>query len=89
MAKQHRQRPICLSRPPTGQVHLRAQFAASRLMLAGQDNGLGLNATQQVALFGMFRRLHSHVEGSGVGLFMGKCLVDYSFDGPFQPANAP
>ena len=45
-------------------------------MLEVQDNGLGLTETQQAQLFGMFRRLHTHVEGSGVGLFMVKRLIE-------------
>ncbi|NVO85398.1 PAS domain-containing sensor histidine kinase [Hymenobacter terrestris] len=58
------------------QVQLRAQCTPTQLVLAVQDNGLGLNPAQQAELFGMFRRLHVHVEGSGVGLFMVKRLVE-------------
>ncbi len=57
-------------------VQLRAHYTPGRLVLAVQDNGLGLTAAQQGELFGMFRRLHVHVEGSGVGLFMVKRLVE-------------
>lgn len=53
------------------QVQLRGH-----VMLEVQDNGLGLSAAQQGQLFGMFRRLHTHVEGSGVGLFMVKRLIE-------------
>ena len=41
-----------------------------------QDNGLGLNAHQQQRLFGLFQRLHTHVEGTGVGLYITKRLVE-------------
>ena len=58
------------------QVQLRAHFTPGCLVLAVQDNGLGLSEAQQGELFGMFRRLHAHVEGSGVGLFTVKRLVD-------------
>ena len=58
------------------QVRLRAHCTAGGLLLAVQDNGLGLSEAQQGELFGMFRRLHTHVEGSGVGLFMVKRLVE-------------
>ena len=57
-------------------VRLRAHCAAGRLVLAVQDNGLGLSNAQQSELFGLFRRLHTHVEGSGVGLFTVKRLVE-------------
>ena len=58
------------------QVQLRAHCTPGRLVLAVQDNGLGLSEAQRGELFGMFRRLHVHVEGSGVGLFMVKRLVE-------------
>ena len=58
------------------QVQLRAYCASGQLVLAVQDNGLGLSKAQQGELFGMFRRLHVHIEGSGVGLFMVKRLVE-------------
>ncbi|MCI1189002.1 PAS domain-containing protein [Hymenobacter sp. DH14] len=58
------------------QVQLRAHCTAQQVVLEVQDNGLGLNETQQTQLFGMFRRLHTHVEGSGVGLFMVKRLIE-------------
>jgi signal transduction histidine kinase len=61
-------------RPPV--VALRAHAHAGQAVLAVQDNGLGLSEAQQGQLFHMFRRLHSHVEGSGVGLYMVKRLVE-------------
>jgi signal transduction histidine kinase len=45
-------------------------------VLAVHDNGLGLSAEQQGQLYGMFRRLHDHVEGSGIGLYMVKRIVE-------------
>ena len=60
----------------SAQVQLRAHCTPGHLVLAVQDNGLGLSEAQQGELFGMFRRLHTHVEGSGVGLFTVKRLVD-------------
>ncbi|GAB3572426.1 hypothetical protein GCM10027345_03550 [Hymenobacter daeguensis] len=41
-----------------------------------QDNGLGLTSAQQGRLFGLFQRLHSHVEGKGLGLYAVKKLVE-------------
>ncbi len=41
-----------------------------------EDNGLGLSEKQQSKLFGMFQRLHTHVEGSGIGLYMVKKIVE-------------
>ena len=40
------------------------------------DNGLGIPQAQQPRLFGMFQRFHDHVEGSGIGLFMVRRMVE-------------
>ncbi|UOR06710.1 PAS domain-containing sensor histidine kinase [Hymenobacter aerilatus] len=57
-------------------VQIRAQCLPTRLVIEVQDNGLGLSEAQQVQLFTMFRRLHTHVEGSGVGLYLIKRTVE-------------
>ncbi|MBO2009769.1 PAS domain-containing protein [Hymenobacter negativus] len=61
-------------RPP--QVLLRAFCTNQQVHLEVQDNGLGLTEEQQSKLFVMFRRLHTHVEGTGVGLYMVKRIVE-------------
>ncbi|MDJ0364093.1 PAS domain-containing protein [Hymenobacter sp. H14-R3] len=58
-------------------VQLRSSTTAQgQLLLQVQDNGLGLSESQQGQLFTMFQRLHNHVEGSGVGLYMVKKIVE-------------
>lgn len=46
------------------------------VVLSVCDNGLGLNSQQQAKLFTMFKRLHSHVEGTGIGLYMIKRIIE-------------
>jgi PAS domain S-box-containing protein len=58
------------------QVLLRARCAEQHLLLMVQDNGLGLDRASQQKLFGMFQRLHDHVDGSGIGLYMVKRMVE-------------
>jgi len=58
------------------QVHIRCHGEAGRHVLQVQDNGLGLATWQQDKLFGLFQRLPTHVEGSGVGLYMVKKIVE-------------
>jgi signal transduction histidine kinase len=41
-----------------------------------QDNGLGMNTSNPEKIFGMFKRQHAHVEGTGVGLFIVKKIVE-------------
>jgi len=57
-------------------VQLRCTRTANGVVLEVQDNGLGLTKQQQGELFVLFRRLHTHVEGTGVGLYMVKRLVE-------------
>ncbi|WP_426061241.1 PAS domain-containing protein [Hymenobacter sp. B1770] len=62
-------------RAPAVSVAYEAQPAHH--VLAVRDNGLGLDlARDQDMLFGMFKRLHPHVEGSGIGLYMVKKVVE-------------
>ncbi|MFD1872348.1 sensor histidine kinase [Hymenobacter bucti] len=62
-------------RPPLVQLRCR-RAAPGYLALEVQDNGLGLTAKQQSSLFQLFKRMHTHVSGSGVGLYMVKKMVD-------------
>ncbi|GAA4055319.1 hypothetical protein GCM10022409_48090 [Hymenobacter glaciei] len=57
-------------------VRLRAWADADATVFEVQDNGLGLNAANEQRLFGMFQRFHDHVEGSGIGLYMVKKMVE-------------
>jgi len=41
-----------------------------------EDNGLGMDLTSETSIFGMFRRLHNHVEGTGIGLYIVKKIMD-------------
>jgi two-component system, sensor histidine kinase len=47
-------------------------------VLSVQDNGLGISQSNQSKLFNMFRRFHDHVDGSGIGLYMVKRILDNS-----------
>ena len=61
-------------RPP--HVRVRARLDGAFAVLEVRDNGLGFDVSRQAQLFAMFQRLHTHVEGSGVGLYMVKRLVE-------------
>src|SRR5688572_14046474 len=51
-------------------VRLNCRTEAGYLLLGVEDNGLGISGAQQGRLFEMFSRFHTHVEGSGLGLYM-------------------
>lgn len=46
------------------------------VVLSMKDNGLGINVRQQTQLFTMFKRFHDHVEGTGIGLYMVKRILE-------------
>ncbi|MBJ6108781.1 PAS domain-containing protein [Hymenobacter sp. BT523] len=57
-------------------VRLQARPQDAGVLLEVEDNGLGLDAASEQKLFGMFQRFHDHVEGSGIGLYMVKKMVE-------------
>ena len=46
------------------------------LVLHVQDNDLGMDVTDKSKIFAMFKRLHDHVEGSGVALYIVKKIIE-------------
>ncbi|WP_210465512.1 PAS domain-containing sensor histidine kinase [Rufibacter roseolus] len=59
-------------------IQIQTRLEEQHVVLQVKDNGLGLTEQQQEQLFTMFRRFHDHVEGTGVGLFMVKRIVENS-----------
>jgi PAS domain S-box-containing protein len=57
-------------------VLISCQAQAEYLVLSVQDNGLGMEAARIGQLFTMFKRFHTHVEGSGIGLYMIKKMIE-------------
>ena len=57
-------------------VDVRAHARAGFTVLEVHDNGLGLAPEHLPRLFTMFQRFHDHVEGTGIGLYMIKRMVD-------------
>lgn len=57
-------------------VWIETQNAEEYIILSISDNGLGLNENQLSKLFMMFKRFHSHTEGTGIGLYIIKRIVE-------------
>jgi PAS domain S-box-containing protein len=58
------------------EIFIRTERADSFVVLTIQDNGLGMNLPDKNKIFLMFKRLHDHVEGTGVGLYIVKKIID-------------
>ena len=57
-------------------IHLRTMETDHYTELHVKDNGLGIAPEKSEAVFSMFKRLHSHVEGSGIGLYKVKRILE-------------
>ncbi|TPE45532.1 CHASE domain-containing protein [Pontibacter mangrovi] len=58
------------------EISLKTYEEDQYVVLEVQDNGLGIKKEQQHKLFTMFKRLHTHVEGTGIGLYIVKRIIE-------------
>jgi two-component system sensor histidine kinase/response regulator len=56
-------------------IVIRTGIEGNYVVLTVQDNGLGMDLKNDTKIFSMFKRLHDHVEGSGIGLYIVKRIV--------------
>ncbi len=66
-------------RPPVLAIKIEP-LSADKLLLTVKDNGLGIDASQQEKVFYMFKRLYTHVEGTGIGLYIVKRILENADD---------
>ena len=57
-------------------VEISTQDAGEYVEICVQDNGLGIPENRIEQVFAMFKRFHAHVEGTGVGLYIVKRIID-------------
>jgi signal transduction histidine kinase len=57
-------------------ITVKLQDIDDRILLSVSDNGLGIPKSKQSKVFSMFKRFHDHVEGTGIGLYIVKRIVD-------------
>lgn len=58
-------------------IQIKSYTQEGKVILQVSDNGLGMDLERnRDRLFKMFNRLHDHVEGTGVGLYMIKRIVE-------------
>ncbi len=66
-------------------IYIHTERVADFICLSVQDNGLGidLSKTDTYKIFGLYQRMHDHVEGKGLGLYLVKTQVE-SFGGKIE-----
>ncbi len=57
-------------------IRLHTRLEEPYVVLSVKDNGMGISERHQEQLYTMFKRFHDHVEGSGIGLFMVKRIIE-------------
>ncbi len=60
----------------TPEVKIATYREGDYTVLEVADNGLGIRKQHQHKLFSMFKRLHTHVEGTGIGLYIVKRIIE-------------
>jgi PAS domain S-box-containing protein len=58
------------------EIHIQTFWSEEKIGIKIKDNGLGLKDEQIPKMFSMFKRFHDHVDGSGIGLYIIKQIVD-------------
>ena len=56
-------------------VHISCERVKNEWLIKVSDNGLGFPPQYADRLFGMFKRLHSHIPGTGIGLVVVKSVI--------------
>jgi PAS domain S-box-containing protein len=57
-------------------IYIRCCTEEGGIVLEVKDNGLGIPEEHLSKIYTMFRRYHTHVDGSGIGLYLVKRIVD-------------
>ncbi|MDQ4140727.1 MAG: PAS domain S-box protein [Bacteroidota bacterium] len=65
----------------TPEIIIKTYFSnTGEYVLSVADNGLGISNNQIDKIFTIYKRVHTHVEGSGLGLYLVKKILDNSGD---------
>jgi PAS domain S-box-containing protein len=60
------------------EIFIQTKIKDNFVLLSVRDNGLGIRQDQLDKIFMMFKRAHSHVEGTGIGLYIVKRIIENS-----------
>jgi PAS domain S-box-containing protein len=58
------------------EVFVKTEIENDFVIISIKDNGLGISDANKGKVFTMFKRFHDHVEGTGVGLYIVKRIID-------------
>ena len=58
------------------EINVYSEIVDSFVCIIVKDNGLGIEAADPYKIFGLYQRMHTHVEGKGLGLYLVKTQVE-------------
>lgn len=58
------------------EINICTKKIGESILFSIQDNGLGISPVHLPKLFSMFKRFHTHVDGTGIGLYIIKRIID-------------
>jgi len=59
------------------EIEVRTEISNGSVCFIMKDNGLGFDTKKDIKMVtGLFKRLHTHVEGKGVGMYIVNSIVD-------------
>jgi signal transduction histidine kinase/tetratricopeptide (TPR) repeat protein len=58
------------------EIDVRTSLADGFACLSVRDNGLGIDSPDPYKIFGLYQRMHTHVDGKGLGLYLVRTQVE-------------
>jgi signal transduction histidine kinase len=60
-------------------INVKSEIVDNFVCLSIKDNGIGVNLTNvdTYKIFGLYQRMHDHVEGKGLGLYLVKTQIEF------------
>jgi signal transduction histidine kinase len=59
-------------------IHIRTYATGPYIVLSVKDNGFGIKEADIPKVFKMFKRLHTNTEGTGIGMYIVKRILENS-----------
>jgi signal transduction histidine kinase len=60
----------------TPEVTIKTHLQDNYVLITVEDNGMGIGENNLQKMFRMFKRFHTHVEGTGIGLYIVKRIIE-------------
>jgi PAS domain S-box-containing protein len=59
-------------------ISLSSRYDGEYIVITIKDNGIGIEPLKINRIFGLYKRMHTHVEGKGIGLYIARRIAENS-----------